>query len=81
MKSACYTDMTGSFKTLFFEFQPQASAVLGTRDTKVSKTGEISAPVKVKSRCEWADGPAINKQTRGPGLMVSALKKIRQVVQ
>ena len=47
----------------------------------MSKTGEISAPVKVKSRCEWADGQAINKQTRGPWLMVSALKKIRQVVQ
>lgn len=48
MKSARETDVTGSFNTYFFEFQPRASAVLDPEDAKVIKTDETSAPMKVK---------------------------------
>lgn len=64
-----------------FESQPWASAVLDTGEAKVSKRGDTSIPVKIKSSCKWADRQATKKQTQGPWSMVSALKHIKQVVQ
>lgn len=39
-------DVTGLSNTCIFEFPPRASAVPGTKDAKVRKAGETSAPVK-----------------------------------
>ena len=47
----------------------------------MSKRGDTSIPVKIKSSCKWADRQATKKQTQGPWSMVSALKHIKQVVQ
>lgn len=62
-----------------FECQPRASAVPGTGDAKVSKTGETSAAMEgAVPVVRGVNGQVIHKQMSGPWAMMSVLKTGKQ---